>query len=181
MKYKFFSRTIMKSIEDILRKHFVPSITSGSSISEHLRQLIALPMRLGGMAISIPHLNTDTECNTSRLLTADFVDHITSKNTESQSNKERISEVKSNIKKRRAKAENRNFSKMKENMSKDYMRVNDILQQPVCTNWLNIILTEQFNYNLNKQQFLDAVRLRYQLSLPNLSTRCHHVLVFLCH
>ena len=39
---------------------------------------------------------------------------------------------------------------MRENMSKDYIRANDILQQPGGTNWLNIILTKEFNYNLKK-------------------------------
>ena len=48
-KYNFFYRTIssmqnhMKIIEDVLRNHFIPAIIGESSISEHLRQLIALP------------------------------------------------------------------------------------------------------------------------------------------
>ena len=42
-------------------------------------------------------------------------------------------------------------------MSTDQIRANDILQQPGCNNWLNIIPIEEFNYNLNKQQSLDAV------------------------
>ena len=57
-------------------------------------------------------------------------------------------------------------------MSKDQIRANGILQQPVCNNRLNIIPIEEFNYNLKKQQFLDAVRLGYQLPLPNLLTQC---------
>ena len=52
------------------------------------------------------------------------------------------------------------------------MRVNDILQQPGCSNWLNIISVEAFNNNLNKQQFLNAVRLRYQLAIRILPTWC---------
>ena len=43
-------------------------------------------------------------------------------------------------------------------MSKDKIRANDTLQQPGCQNWLNNIPIEEFNYNLNKQQFLDAMR-----------------------
>ena len=57
-------------------------------------------------------------------------------------------------------------------MWKDQITANDILQQLGCNNCLNIILIEEFNYNLNKQQFLGAVWLRYQLPLPNLPTRC---------
>lgn len=88
----------VKSIEDILRDHFVPSITGKSSIPEHLRQLIALTIPLEGMAVAIPHLNTDSECNASRLLSADILDHIIGHNIETQPNKEGISEIKNNIK-----------------------------------------------------------------------------------
>ena len=80
--------------------------------------------------------------------------------------------LKKNIKKEKTEAENTNVSRIRQNMSKDQIRANDILQQPGCNNWLNIIPVEEFNYNLNKQQFLDAVRLRYQLPIPNLLTRC---------
>ena len=106
------------------------------------------------------------------MLTKDIVDQIIRQNTGYKPNKERISEIKNNIKKERSKAENTNISRIRENMSKDLISANDILQQAGCNNWLNIIPIEEFNYNLNKQQFLDAVRLRYQQPIPNLPTRC---------
>ena len=68
------------------------------------------------------------------------------------------------------KLKNTNLSRIRENVSKDQVRANDTLQQLGCQNWLNIPIDE-FNYNLNQQQFLDAVRLRYQ-PIPNLPTRC---------
>ena len=110
----------MKIIEDGLRNHFIPAIIGDSSISEHLRQLIALPIRLVGMAATTPHLNTETEYNASRLLTKKIVDHIISQNTEDKPNKERISEIKNNIKKGRTETENTNLIRIRENMSKHH-------------------------------------------------------------
>ena len=124
-KCNFFNRTIanmqnhMKITEDVLRNHFISAIIGKSSISEHLQQLIALTIQYGGMAVTTPHLNTDTEYNVSRLLTKDIVDHIISRNTEYKPNKERISEIKNNIKKGRTEAQNTNLSRIRENMSKD--------------------------------------------------------------
>ena len=91
-------------------------------------------------------------------------------NTEYKLNKERISKIKNNIKKGRTEAENSNLSLIRENMSKYQIRADDILRQPGCNNWLNITPMEEFNYSLNKQQFLDAMR--YRLSILNLPTRC---------
>ena len=162
----------MKIIEDVLRNHFIPAIIGETSISEHLRELVALPIRVGGMAVTTPHLNTESEYSASKLLTKDIVDHMINQNTEYKPSNERVSEIKNNIKKGRTKAENTKPSRFRENMSKDQIRANYIRQQPGCNNWLNIIPIEEYNYNLNKQQFLDAVGLRYQLPNPNLPTQC---------
>ena len=124
------------------------------------------------MALTTPHLNTYTEYNASRLFTKDIVYHMINQNTEYKLNKERISKIKNNIKKGRTEAENSNLSLIRENMSKYQIRADDILRQPGCNNWLNITPMEEFNYSLNKQQFLDAMRLRYRLSILNLPTRC---------
>ena len=97
---------------------------------------------------------------------------IISQDTEYKPRKEQISEINNNIKKERTKDENTNLSKIRENMSKDQIKANDILQQLGYNNWLSITLIEESNYNLNKQRFLDAVQLRYQLPIPNLPTQC---------
>ena len=123
----------MKIIENVLKKHFIPVIIDESSVSDHYQQLIALPIRLGGIAVTTPHLDTESEYKASRLLNKDIVD-IISQSTDYKSNKERISEIKNNIKKGRTKAENTNLSRIRENMSTDQIRGNDILQQPGCNN-----------------------------------------------
>ena len=177
-KYNYFNRTIptmhnhLNVLEDVLRNHFIPAIIGESSISDHLRQLLALPIRLGGLALNFPHFNTEAEYNASRTLTEELIEHVVSQNTDYNPNRERTSKIKSDIKKRRTEFEHNNLGRIRENMSREQLRANDILQQPGCNNWLNIIPIEEFNYTLNKQQFLDAVRLRYQLSIPNLPTRC---------
>ena len=64
------------------------------------------------MTVTTPHLNTETEYSTSRLLTKDIVGEIMRRNTEYKPNKEKISEIKNNILKGRVKPENINLSKL---------------------------------------------------------------------
>ena len=92
-------------IEDVFRNE--------SSVSDHLRQLIALPIRLGGMAVTTPHLNPESEYKALKLLTKDIVDKIISQSRDYKPNKERISETKNNIKKGRTEAENTNLSRIR--------------------------------------------------------------------
>ena len=72
----------VKIVEDVLRNHFILAIIGESSISDHLGDLIALHMELGQMAVTTPHLNTETECIGSRLLTKSIINHIINQGTE---------------------------------------------------------------------------------------------------
>ena len=56
--------------------------------------------------------------------------NIISQSKDYKPNKERISEIKNNIKKGRTEAENTNLSGIRENISTDQIRPNDILPQP---------------------------------------------------
>ena len=80
------------------------------------------------MTVTTPYLKTEAEYNASRLLPQDIVEHIISQSTAYKPNKERISEIKNNIKKGRIETENTNLSRVKQNMSKDQIRANAILQ-----------------------------------------------------
>ena len=90
------------------------------------------------------------------------MDQIISQNTGYRISKKRICEMKNNIKKGGTTSENTILNKIRKNMFKDQIRENGIFQWPACNNCSNVISTEEFNYNLNKQQFLDAVRLWYR-------------------
>ena len=78
------------------------------------------------MAVTAPHLNTEAEYNASSLLTGDIVDHIINQNTKNESNKKRHSEIINNIKKGTNEAENTNLRIIREKISKDQIRANDI-------------------------------------------------------
>ena len=66
-KYNFINCTIpakqnhMNIPEDVLRNHFIPAIIGESLISEHLQQLIALPIRIGRMAVPTL-ISTQAKC-----------------------------------------------------------------------------------------------------------------------
>ena len=70
--------------------------------------------------------------------------------------------LKTTSKKEGAESENTNLSRFRESMSKDQIRASDILEQPGCNNWLDIISNEDFNCTQNKQQLLDT-RCLYQV------------------
>ena len=127
---------------------FVPVIYDESSISENLRPLIALPIRLGGKAVTIPHLNSG-RIQQIKMLTGDIVDHIC-QITGYQPNKKRVFEIKNNINIGRTEAQNTNLRKIRKTVPKGPIRANEILLQTGRNNWLNITLMDELNYSLKK-------------------------------
>ena len=65
-----------------------------------------------------------------------------------------------------------NLDELRQSMNDGQRRQNDLIQEPGSSYWLNTIPLEDHNYTLNKQEFWDAIRLRYNWPIPNL-----HVLV----
>ena len=57
-------------------------------------------------------------------------------------------------------------------MTEKQIRINDIYQEKGVSNWLNVLPLKDQGFYLNKQEFWDAIRLRYGWEIPNLPTVC---------
>ena len=75
-KWSYISRTIpditehLQTLEDTIRSEFIPSITGRSPPNDIVRNLMALPARLGGLGIIDPSRCSDGEFNASTRGTA---------------------------------------------------------------------------------------------------------------
>ena len=78
-KWSYISRTIpdisnhLWSLEDTIRSDFIPSITGRPPPNDSVRNLLALPARLGGLGILDPSLRSDDEFNASTQVTAPLI------------------------------------------------------------------------------------------------------------
>ena len=57
-------------------------------------------------------------------------------------------------------------------MNESQQRINEANQETGSYNWLLTLPLIEFNYNLNKEQFWDALRLRYSWNIPRTPTEC---------
>ena len=81
-KWNYLSRTIsgiahlFQPLEDIIRQRFLPTLTGQNTFSDNVRDLTALPSRLGGLGITNPVRQADSQHATSQSVTAPLVKHI---------------------------------------------------------------------------------------------------------
>ncbi len=78
-KWAYISRTtpnisnLLRSLEDVIRHVFIPSITRRPPPNDHVRNLMGLPARLGGMGILDPSSRSDDKFNASSKVTAPLI------------------------------------------------------------------------------------------------------------
>ena len=80
--------------------------------------------------------------------------------------------LKAEIKKDRREYHQQTLDELRQSMNDGHRRQNDLIQEPGSSYWLNTLPLEDHNYTLNKQEFWDAIRLRYNWPIPNLPSRC---------
>ena len=177
-KFNYSLRTInnisahMKPIEEVIRNEFIPAITGGVICSDLERKMLSFPTKLGGLGIDIVHEISDYEYEASRKVTQRLIKKVIDQDMNVEENNLEVKMTKTEINKERQERRQNNLSVLKESMSDKQRRVNEILQEHGSSNWLNVLPIEELNYSLSKNEFWDAVRLRYEWPIPNMPNLC---------
>ena len=80
-RWVFIQRTIPNikhlfiPLEECIRQHLIPAVV-GRPVSDHERELLSLPVRLGGLGITNPTETAEREYNSSCTITEDLADLI---------------------------------------------------------------------------------------------------------
>ena len=171
-KLTYFMRTIpgceqqLARVDELIRHKFIPALTGGHIINDHERQLLALPPRLGGLGIKIFSQVANKEYENSKSVTVDLQVQITGTNinqqkkTRNQVQHERLQYQKDKL-----------HSVLAEMSQQDGRRIHENLQKGV-SNWLTTLPLKDHGFDLTKQEFRDAIKLRYGWALDRLPTTC---------
>ena len=158
-------------IEDVLRNEFIPAITGGHFCSDEERDLLALPVKLGGFGIENVCHRVSHEFESSLKVTKPLVSDIEAQNVASNTDQELEKRLRNEIRNSRKDRHLNNHQNLITRMSRKEKRQNDIVVD-AASNWLTSLPLKNFNFNLNKREFWDAIRLRYDWPIPNLPSKC---------
>ena len=162
------------SIEHVLKTHFVPSLV-GRIITDDERSIFSLPTKYGGLGIPNPVEMTDSEYEASKLITNSLANTI---NIQSSS----FSEVDwEGMKREKASASVRkkNFheNKLQEiiasnTVTRGMKRALEFAQEKGASLWLNTQPSQEHGCFLNRQEFKDALCLRYSWEVKGIPKYC---------
>ena len=157
-----------------MEEKFIPALFDSSSV-EDLRELLSLNPRDGGLGINILRNDAEEQWEASTKITEPHV--ISIMNQENCVRTEngqgiKLGEIKSAVKMAAIEKKKKRVQQVKDSIPENAKRCMERAQDKGASAWLSPLPIENQKLVLNKEEFRDALRLRYDLRLPNLPSVC---------
>ena len=178
-KWVYLARTmenigsLLQPLEDIIRTKFIPTLCGRPAPNDELRDLLALPCRLGGLGILDPTRMASHEHSASKEITTPIVRSILSHDGRytHETLADQLSAVAEIRKKKRARSSS-HATELKSLLPSELQRAMDLSQEKGASIWLTVLPIEEFGFSLHKGAFRDALALRYNWPLHNIPSTC---------
>ena len=183
-RWIFLSRTLsniselLQPLEDAIHRELIPAITGRPTCSQEERDLLALPVRFGGLGIINPTKTPASVFQASQKLTTPLVKAITAQDPNGEVNVFEVMAIKGSIR-----SSNREQKKQQANdtanvLSHKLKRCVDLAREKGASSWLSVLPIKDQGFSLSKGEFRDAICLRYGWCLPNTPLNCNCGLSF---
>ena len=146
-------------LEDTIHKHFIPALTGRDPCSELERELLALPCRFGGLNILNPTTLCEFQFSASKKISGPLSSLILEQSIDFSIPS--LLSIKSEIRQARHQLLTSNFNDIKSRLDFILQRNIDLLTTKCSSVWLTALPIQEQGFHLNKQEFRDALCLRY--------------------
>ena len=165
---------LFEPLENAIKEKLIPALAGGHSPSTRDREILALPPRLGGLGIPNPRGSAESEYQNSKKLTAKLTSLIVEQDERGEMDLAEQRKISREISKARETEQKRDSEAIKNNMQgdPDMIRRMDMAQEVGASNWLTALPIRAKGFSLNKQEFVDAIALRYGWPIEGLPQLC---------
>ena len=178
-RWTYLSRTIphiadlLKPLEDTIRQKFLPSLTGREAFNDELRDLLALPVRLGGLGIIDPSRQTKCQHNTSEKISAPLVALILQQSCiYSAEDKATQMKAKNNARTHRRQLDQATAIELQHKLPTNLQRAMMASSEKGASSWLSVLPIDEHGFALHKGAFRDALCLRYGWRPQHLPSHC---------
>jgi len=178
-RWKFAQRTVphnilseaMEPLEHEIRHNLLPKML-GRNISDIEREVLALPIKLGGLGIGKPNEECHLEYTASKLITEELKQAIVNQDRTYTASITLTNTRKELIKKKKNSIQQANYEDIVDRCSTSSKRAMAAAREKGASSWLSALPLQKFGYVLNKEEFRDSVCLRYSWWIPNTPIIC---------
>ena len=170
-RWTYFMRTLpdignlLQPLERAISDVLIPSLT-GLNCSEAERDLVALPVRMGGLGLINPSESADAEYSASIRVSAPLVSKIEEQSHETPDEAE-VQRLVYATRREKDHGLREKLEEVKAMLPGKTQRAVDLACEKGASNWLTVIPLKDMDFDLNKREFRDALRLRYYWPIPD--------------
>ena len=163
---------LLLPLENAIHQSLIPALTGRPPCSTLERDLLALPIRLGGIGLYNPAAIAPTTFQASQHLTAPLVAMIIAKEVNQTIDPDSISAVKKNIRKSNRQRQVQLAVNVYDQLPPQLKRCVDLAKEKGSSSWLSVLPLEDHGFYLHKGEFRDALCLRYGWQLGSTPLTC---------
>ena len=146
---------LKRAISDVL----IPSLTEHNcSVAE--RKLLAVPARMGGLGMTNPSESAESEYSASIRMSAPLVDKIMAQSHKTPDDAD-VRSLMHAVRKEKDDDLKGKLEELKVSLPVRTQKAVDLACEKGASSWLTVIPLKDMNFNLSKQEFRDALRLRF--------------------
>ena len=164
--------TLFEPLEHAIRETLIPALI-GRKVNETERKIFELPVKLGGLGLYNPTKTADTNFNASARITANLTEMICNQEKDlTNYNQEAVETVIKTIQAEKAENQQEALQDVYDLVNNKMKRILQLSQEKGAGSWLTTPPTHSLGFGLNKQEFKDAICLRYGWRVPHTPSHC---------
>ena len=178
-EFTYFLRTIesfedyINPVQEVIDDLLLPTFFGQTEpLPDEVRQLATLTTAQGGLGVPDLRSEAPQQFTASASITAAHVDSITTQSTIMITGEKSAEELKRYHQALKAEREKAKMESIDSTLSPDLLRLANQARDKGASSWLNAIPLKDQGLALNKQEFRDSLRLRYNLPLTDLPAQC---------
>ena len=175
-RWTYFLRTLpdiqdlLEPLENAISQVLIPAITE-RKCNQLDRTILALPVRLGGLGFGNPCLEASREYASSVKVTTPLVEQIVSQSHELPEDS-LVKSAQQAVTRERSKELVDRTERIKEMAPCKTKRALNLAAEKGSSAWLTVLPLKDLGFNLNKREFRDAVKLRYDWPIDDIPSTC---------
>ena len=175
-RWTYFLRTLpdiqdlLQPLENAITKVFLPALTEHDCTPLE-REILALPVRKGGPGVTNPCQEAELEYAASTKVTAPLVEQIQAQ-TQELPDDSRIQKLKQMVRKGKNDALNEKAKAINRSASQRVKRMLEFASEKGASTWLAVIPMLEMGFTLNKREFRDGLKLRYDWPFKDNPSKC---------
>ena len=180
-RWNYIMRTVpgvselLQPLEDCIRDKLIPEWIKNIWLNATERDFLTLPTRLGGLGLINPVKRAEEEHQNSMRITRSLVDFIKAQDSDGEVDQREFQNIRKTISREREnsqKLEKKQIMTCFQRQGGDLPRRIQAACETGASNWLTALPIKAKGFNLNKEEFKDALALRYGLPIEGLPDRC---------